>query len=163
MKTIFLYLFLILPFILFSQDELYQSTRDDLNYGEFRPNNLAPRYGIAEKPGKLLGNIHLDTTFRKSAVVFFKDVVRRYDPDASDSISGYKMRINLLEKLVEFQIGDLVKEKTSTEGEFFEIEARYVNVDTERLVYSVVAWEGYDGYTFDEEDLELWDGEVDED
>ena len=109
MKTIFLYLFLILPFILFSQDELYQSTRDDLNYGEFRPNNLAPRYGIAEKPGKLLGNIHLDTTFRKSAVVFFKDVVRRYDPDASDSISGYKMRINLLEKLVEFQIGDLVK------------------------------------------------------
>ena len=62
-----------------------------------------------------------------------------------------------------FQIGDLVKEKTSTEGEIFEIEARYVNVDTERLVYSVVAWEGYDEYTFDEEDLELWDGEVDED
>lgn len=100
---------LILPLFLYSQDELYQSTRDDLNYGEFKPNNLAPRYGIAEKPGKLLGNIHLDTTFRKSSVVFYREVVKRYDPKASDSISGYKLRINLLEKLIEFQIGDLVK------------------------------------------------------
>ncbi len=41
---------LILLLFLYSQDELYQSTRDDLNYGEFKPNNLAPRYGIAEKP-----------------------------------------------------------------------------------------------------------------
>jgi hypothetical protein len=109
MKNILFLTFLAFPFFVFSQDELYQSTRDDLNYGEFRPNNLAPRYGIAEKPGKLLGNIHLDTTFRKSAIVFFKEVVKRYDPNASDSISGYKMRINLLEKLVEFQIGELVK------------------------------------------------------
>lgn len=109
MKNILFLTFLAFPFLAFSQDELYQSTRDDLNYGEFRPNNLAPRYGIAEKPGKLLGNIHLDTTFRKSTIVFFKEVVKRYDPKASDSISGYKMRINLLEKLVEFQIGGLVK------------------------------------------------------
>jgi len=109
MKNFLFLIFLAFPFFVFSQDELYQSTRDDLNYGEFRPNNLAPRYGIAEKPGKLLGNIHLDTTFRKSAIVFFKEVVKRYDPNASDSISGYKMRINLLEKLVEFQIGELVK------------------------------------------------------
>lgn len=109
MKKIIFLFFLAFPFFSFSQDELYQSTRDDLNYGEFKPNNLAPRYGISEKPGKLLGNIHLDTVFRKSSVVFFKEVVKRYDPNASDSISGYKLRINLLEKLIEFQIGDLVK------------------------------------------------------
>jgi hypothetical protein len=109
MSNKFFYFFLLCPFFIYSQDELFQSTRDDLNYGEFRPNNLAPRYGIAEKPGKLLGNIHIDTTFRKSSVVFFKEVVRRYDPNASDSISGYYMRINLLEKLVEFQMGELVK------------------------------------------------------
>ena len=62
-----------------------------------------------------------------------------------------------------FQIGDLVKEKISTErGEIFEIQARYVNVDTERLVYAVVEWEGYDEYTLNEEDLELWDGKVED-
>lgn len=59
-----------------------------------------------------------------------------------------------------FQIGNMVKEKISTDEEIFEIQARYVNVDTERFVYAVVAWEGYDEYTFDEEDLELWDGKV---
>jgi hypothetical protein len=109
MNPILLLILLAFPLGLFSQDELYQSTRDDLNYGEFRPNNLAPRYGIAEKPGKLLGDIHPDTIFRKSSVLFFKDVVRRYDPNASDSIAGYKLRINLLEKLVEFQLGGLIK------------------------------------------------------
>ena len=61
-----------------------------------------------------------------------------------------------------FQIGDLVKEKISTEEEIFEIQARYVNVDTERLVYAVVEWEGYDEYTLNEEDLELWDGKVED-
>lgn len=62
-----------------------------------------------------------------------------------------------------FQIGDLVKEKISTEREeIFEIQARYVNVDTERLVYAVVEWEGYDEYTLNEEDLELWDGKVED-
>jgi len=48
MKNILFLTFLAFPLFVFSQDELYQSTRDDLNYGEFRPNNLAPRYGIAE-------------------------------------------------------------------------------------------------------------------
>jgi len=61
-----------------------------------------------------------------------------------------------------FQIGDLVKEKISTEEEIFEIQARYVNVDTECLVYAVVEWEGYDEYTLNEEDLELWDGKVED-
>ena len=61
-----------------------------------------------------------------------------------------------------FQIGDLVKEKITTNEEIFEIQARYVNVDTERLVYAVVEWEGYDEYTLNEEDLELWDGKVED-
>jgi len=95
--------------MIFSQEELYQTTRDEFNYGEFRPNNAAPIYGIAEKPGKLMGNIYLDSIFRNSSVVFFKEIVKRYDPNASDSIAGYKMRINLLEKLVEFKMKGGIK------------------------------------------------------
>lgn len=95
--------------MMFSQEELYQTTRDEFNYGEFRPNNTAPIYGIAEKPGKLMGNIYLDSIFRSSAVVFFKEIVKRYDPSASDSIAGYKLRINLLEKLVEFKMNGGIK------------------------------------------------------
>lgn len=109
MKTLILFSFLSIPFMMYSQEELYQATRDEFNYGEFRPNNSAPIYGIAEKPGKLMGNIYLDSIFRSSAVVFFKEIVKRYDPNASDSIAGYKLRINLLEKLVEFKMNGGIK------------------------------------------------------
>lgn len=98
-----------IPYMIFSQEDLYQTTRDEFNYGEFRPNNAAPIYGIAEKPGKLMGNIYLDSIFRSSTVVFFKEIVKRYDPKASDSIAGYKLRINLLEKLVEFKMNGGIK------------------------------------------------------
>lgn len=109
MKTLILFSFFFIPFMMYSQEELYQATRDEFNYGEFRPNNSAPIYGIAEKPGKLMGNIYLDSIFRSSAVVFFKEIVKRYDPNASDSIAGYKLRINLLEKLVEFKMNGGIK------------------------------------------------------
>lgn len=109
MKTFILLSFFFIPLSLISQEELYQTTRDEFNYGEFRPNNLAPVYGITEKPGKLMGNIYLDSIFRISSVVFFKDIIKRYDPNASDSIAGYKMRINLLEKLVEFKMKGGIK------------------------------------------------------
>lgn len=109
MKTLILFSFFFIPLSLISQEELYQTTRDEFNYGEFRPNNTAPIYGIAEKPGKLMGNIYLDSIFRSSAVVFFKEIVKRYDPSASDSIAGYKLRINLLEKLVEFKMNGGIK------------------------------------------------------
>lgn len=109
MKTLILFSFFFIPLSLISQEELYQTTRDEFNYGEFRPNNSAPIYGIAEKPGKLMGNIYLDSIFRSSAVVFFKEIVKRYDPNASDSIAGYKLRINLLEKLVEFKMNGGIK------------------------------------------------------
>lgn len=61
-----------------------------------------------------------------------------------------------------FQIGDLVKEKISTEEEIFEIKARFHDIDRECLVYAVVAWEGIEEYNFDEEDLEAWKGEVED-
>lgn len=109
MKTLILFSFFFIPLSLISQEELYQTTRDEFNYGEFRPNNLAPIYGITEKPGKLMGNIYLDSIFRTSSVVFFKEIVKRYDPNASDSIAGAKMRINLLEKLVEFKMKGGIK------------------------------------------------------
>ncbi|MFY8010736.1 MAG: hypothetical protein ACOVRG_02030 [Saprospiraceae bacterium] len=109
MKTLILFSFFFIPLSLISQEELYQTTRDEFNYGEFRPNNSVPIYGIAEKPGKLMGNIYLDSIFRSSAVVFFKEIVKRYDSNASDSIAGYKLRINLLEKLVEFKMNGGIK------------------------------------------------------
>ena len=109
MKTLILFSFFFIPLSLISQEELYQTTRDEFNYGEFRPNNSVPIYGIAEKPGKLMGNIYLDSIFRSSSVVFFKEIVKRYDPNASDSIAGYKLRINLLEKLVEFKMNGGIK------------------------------------------------------
>jgi len=109
MKKLIFIICCFIPFMMFSQEELYQTTRDEFNYGEFRPNNSAPIYGIAEKPGKLMGNIYLDSIFRSSSVVFFKEIVKRYDPNASDSIAGYKLRINLLEKLVEFKMKGGIK------------------------------------------------------
>lgn len=109
MEKLIVLIFSFIPFVIFSQEDLYQTTRDEFNYGEFRPNNVAPIYGIAEKPGKLLGTIYLDSIFRHSAVVFFKEVIKRYDSNASDSIAGYKLRINLLEKLVEFKLNGVVK------------------------------------------------------
>jgi hypothetical protein len=109
MKKLIFIICCFIPFMMFAQEELYQTTRDEFNYGEFRPNNSAPIYGIAEKPGKLMGNIYLDSIFRSSAVVFFKEIVKRYDPNASDSIAGYKLRINLLEKLVEFKMNGGIK------------------------------------------------------
>ena len=109
MKKLIFIIWCFIPFMMFSQEELYQTTRDEFNYGEFRPNNSAPIYGIAEKPGKLMGNIFLDSIFRSSTVVFFKEIVKRYDPNASDSIAGYKLRINLLEKLVEFKMNGGIK------------------------------------------------------
>lgn len=109
MKTLILSSFFFIPLSLISQEELYQTTRDEFNYGEFRPNNSLPIYGITEKPGKLMGNIYLDSIFRSSSVVFFKEIVKRYDPNASDSIAGAKMRINLLEKLVEFKMRGGIK------------------------------------------------------
>jgi hypothetical protein len=109
MKTLILSSFFFIPLSLISQEELFQTTRDEFNYGEFRPNNSLPIYGITEKPGKLMGNIYLDSIFRSSSVVFFKEIVKRYDPNASDSIAGAKMRINLLEKLVEFKMRGGIK------------------------------------------------------
>jgi hypothetical protein len=109
MKKLIFIICCFIPFMMFSQEELYQTTRDEFNYGEFRPNNSSPIYGIAEKPGKLMGNIYLDSIFRSSSVVFFKEIVKRYDPNASDSIAGYKLRINLLEKLVEFKMNGGIK------------------------------------------------------
>ena len=109
MKKLIFIIWCFIPFMMFSQEELYQTTRDEFNYGEFRPNNSLPIYGITEKPGKLMGNIYLDSIFRSSSVVFFKEIVKRYDPNASDSIAGAKMRINLLEKLVEFKMRGGIK------------------------------------------------------
>jgi len=95
--------------LVFGQEEMVQSTRDDLNYGRFRPDNLAPIYGISERPGQILGSIYPDTVFRRAAVVFDREIVHRYDSQASDSVSGYFVRLNLLEKLVEFRFGSYIK------------------------------------------------------
>lgn len=101
-------------FSLFGQNtQMAQSTRDALNFGQignFNPNSSASMiYGISDTPGEVVGNIYLDSSFLKSSIVFYREIVKRYDPAASDSIAGYPVRIDLRTYLVEFKLGDAVK------------------------------------------------------
>lgn len=66
-------------------------------------------YGIAESPGKLLGDIYLDTGFHVSTVFFYPEVVKQFDPKAADSVSGYPVRLDLREHVVEFKVSNAVK------------------------------------------------------
>lgn len=93
--------------------EMIQSTRDAFNSGRiglFDPNSSAATlYGIAEGSGIVEGDIYLDTAFRQANIIFYQEVVRRYDPKASDSIGGYPVRIDLRNFVVEFKLGEIVK------------------------------------------------------
>lgn len=91
------------------EKNLVQSTKDNFNYSAFSPSSTRIMYGIAEEPGRLLGDIYLDSAFHKATVFFYPEVVKGYDPNASDSISGYDLRIDLREHVVEFVIGEFVK------------------------------------------------------
>jgi hypothetical protein len=94
-------------------NQMTQSTRDAFNYGQmgnFNPNSSASMvYGIADAPGEVVGDIYLDSSYLKSSVVFYRDIVKRYDANASDSIAGYKIRIDLHSSIVEFKFGDAIK------------------------------------------------------
>ncbi len=112
LKICFLLAFMVLgSWSLLGQKEknLVQSTKDNFNYSAFSPNSTRIMYGIAEEPGRLLGDIYLDSAFHKSTVFFYPEVVKGYDPNASDSISGYDLRVDLREHVVEFVIGEFVK------------------------------------------------------
>jgi hypothetical protein len=99
---------------LFGQNtQMAQSTRDAINFGQignFNPNSSASMiYGISDTPGEVIGEIYLDSSFLKSSIVFYREIVKRYDSNASDSIAGYPVRIDLRNYLVEFKLGEAVK------------------------------------------------------
>jgi hypothetical protein len=93
--------------------QMTQSTRDAINYGQignFNPNSTASMvYGIADTPGEVIGEIYLDSSFLKSSIVFYREIIKHYDSNASDSIAGYPVRIDLRNYLVEFKLGEAVK------------------------------------------------------
>lgn len=100
-------------FLLGQNPQMAQSTRDAINYGQignFNPNSTASMvYGIADTPGEVVGEIYLDSSFLQSSIVFYREIIKRYDSNASDSIAGYRVRIDLRNYLVEFKLGETVK------------------------------------------------------
>lgn len=100
---------LLLPMVLTAQEELPQSTKDALNFGTFNPNPQYVIYGKGMQGGGMQGDAYLDTAWHASTIWFYVTAVRRYDPKASDSISGYPIRVNLLDQIVEFDMGENVK------------------------------------------------------
>jgi hypothetical protein len=92
-----------------SDDEMMQNLRDDFNYGEFNPGANHIYYGVKQKPGVVKGDAYLDPEWHKAAVVFYPEIVKRYDPKAPDSIAGYMVRVDLINQVVEFQLKEGVK------------------------------------------------------
>jgi hypothetical protein len=86
-----------------------QSVRDNINLNAFNVTGSRFMYGIDEDPGKLLGDIYLDTAFQYSTVFFYKDIVKKIDPRMADSVSGYRVRLDLREHVLEFVVGNVVK------------------------------------------------------
>lgn len=86
-----------------------QSVRDNINLNAFTVSSSRIMYGIPDSPGQLLGDIYLDTAFQVSTVYFYPEVVKKYDPKAADSISGYPFRLDLREHVVEFLVSNTIK------------------------------------------------------
>ena len=87
-----------------AQQEMPQSSRDQMNYGTFKPGPYSLFWGQDNYRGEVQGDIYLDTIWRTAEVWFYPSVVRRYDPNASDSIAGYQVRLDLLNHFVEFYL-----------------------------------------------------------
>lgn len=90
-------------------NEMMQNLRDDFNYGEFNPGANHVYYGVKQKPGVVRGDAYLDPEWHRAAVVFYPEIVKRYDPKAPDSIAGYMVRVDLINQVVEFQLKEGVK------------------------------------------------------
>lgn len=86
-----------------------QSVRDNFNINAFNVTGGRFMYGLDEDPGKLLGDIYLDTAFQYSTVFFYREIVKKIDPRMADSVSGYRVRLDLREHVIEFVVGDVVK------------------------------------------------------
>lgn len=92
-----------------SDSEMMQNLRDDFNYGEFKPGSNHVYYGVKQKSGRVAGDIYLDKEWRKGITVFYSDVVKRYDPQAPDSIAGYDIRVDISNHYVEYNMKEGVK------------------------------------------------------
>lgn len=92
------------------QPTMTQHTRDAINYGTFNLNPMRNTiYGIEGPKGSIQGDIYLDSAWHTAEVFFYPDVIRRYDPDASDSIGGYAVRVEVVDYSVEFLMQDAAK------------------------------------------------------
>lgn len=92
------------------QSEMTQSTRDNLNYGNFTPNpQRTTIYGIDERKSNIKGDVYLDSAWHVGEVFFYPEVIHRYDPNASDSVGGYKIRVEVVDYTVEFLIENKAK------------------------------------------------------
>jgi len=91
--------------LLRGQSEMTQSTRDNLNYGNFVPNpQRSAIYGIEQPKGSVKGDVYLDSAWHIAEIFFYPEVVRRYDANASDSVGGYKVRVEVVDYTVEFLV-----------------------------------------------------------
>lgn len=152
MKRIFLVLSSMICINLYAQTdtEMMQNLRDDFNYGEFNPGANHIYYGVKQKPGVVKGDVYLDPQWHKAAVVFYPDIVKRYDPKAPDSIAGYMVRVDLSSQVVEFQLKEGVKAV-----DISSVRKIYYEAESGRLVKLVNAREFNDGNANSQGLLEL--------
>lgn len=96
--------------LLLAQTEMTQDTRDAINYGRFNPNPMRSAiYGVEGSKGSIKGDIYLDSAWHMAEVFFYPEIVRRYDPSASDSVGGYPVRVEVVDYSVEFKVKDTPK------------------------------------------------------
>lgn len=107
MKKSYLFILIIFAFVslLQAQTEMVQHTRDALNYGNFSLNPMRNTiYGMEGPGGSVQGDIYLDSAWHVAEVFFYPEIIRRYDPNASDSIGGYQVRVEVVDYSVEFMM-----------------------------------------------------------
>lgn len=109
-KKLLCWMLFLTAFYHLKAQEFTQSLRDDLNYGSFK---LSPQrstiYGVEGSKGTVQGDVYLDSAWHTAELFFYPEVVRRYDPEASDSVGGYKVRVEVVDYTVEFLIDNTVK------------------------------------------------------
>lgn len=92
-----------------AQPEVPPVTRDAINRGLFHPSSSVMLYGTKNRPPQLLGNSYLDTAFHPATLYFFPEVLAHFSLPADAPISGYALRLNLYQQVLELQDADTTK------------------------------------------------------
>lgn len=116
-------------------NQLYQATRDRLNYNEFKPNTGYYIYGMEGKKGELRGDYYLDSTWHKGKLQFYQHtVVVSGKIIKLDTLSDVPLRFDLKNNEVEIKSNQGIKSVLGERVQSFTLEenlltrATFINV-----------------------------------